>query len=146
MIIDERGFAKYNKLFPGNQAEGETLSTMIKELEKNLTSDDKTIVLDAGIATSKNIDWLKDNYYHYIVVNRGKPPFSKNFSAMKTIRGVEIKRFEIEEEAYILCRSKRKEAKEKQMRTRIERLFIERLQNLNRGLTKKYGTKNYQRV
>jgi len=32
------------------------------------------------------------------------------------------------------------------MRTRIERLFTERLQYLNRGLTKKYGTKNYQRV
>ena len=146
MIIDERGFAKYSKLFPGNQAEGETLSTMIKELEKNLTSDDKTIVLDAGIATSKNIDWLKDNHYHYIVVNRGKPPFSQDFSAMKTIRGVEIKRFEIEEEAYILCRSKKKEAKEKSMRSRIERLFIERLKYFNQGLTRRHGTKNYQRV
>ena len=147
MIIDDLGFAKYSKLFPGNQAEGETLSTMIKQLEKNLTpGSDKTIVLDAGIATSKNIDWLKDNHYHYLVVNRGKPPFSKDFSAMKTIRGIEIKRFEIEEEAYILCRSKRKEAKEKSMRTRIERLFIERLKYFNKGLTRRHGTKNYQRV
>lgn len=146
MIIDELGFAKYSKLFPGNQAEGETLSTMIKQLEKNLTSDDKTIVLDAGIATAKNIDWLKDNHYHYIVVNRGKPPFTQDFSAVSTIRGVEVKRFEVEGEAYILCRSKKKEAKEKSMRTRIERLFIERLQYLNKGLTRKYGTKNYQRV
>jgi len=146
MIIDELGFAKYSQLFPGNQAEGETLSTMIKQLEKNLTSDDKTIVLDAGIATAKNIKWLKDNQYHYIVVNRGKPPFTQDFSAISTVRGVEIKRFEAEEEAYILCRSKKKEAKEKSMRTRIERLFIERLQYLNKGLTRKYGTKNYQRV
>jgi len=147
MIIDEKGFAKYSKLFPGNQAEGETLSTMIKELEKNLTpGSDKTIVLDAGIATSKNIHWLKENKYHYIVVNRGKPPFEKDFSAMKTIRGIEIKRFEVEEEAYILCRSKRKEAKEKSMRTRIERLFTERLKYFKQGLTKRHGTKNYQRV
>lgn len=146
MIIDESGFAKYSELFPGNQAEGEALSTMVKQLEKNITSDDKTIVLDAGIATAKNVKWLKDNKYHYIVVNRGKPSFTRDFSAMKTIRGVEIKRFEVEEEAYILCRSKKKEAKEKSMRTRIERLFTERLQYLNRGLTKKYGTKNYQRV
>ena len=146
MIIDESGFAKYSELFPGNQAEGETLSTMVKQLEKNITSDDKTIVLDAGIATAKNVKWLKDNHYHYIVVNRGKPPVSQDFSAISTIRGVEIKRLKVEEEAYILCRSKKKEAKEKSMRTRIERLFTERLQYLNRGLTKKYGTKNYQRV
>ena len=146
MIIDELGFAKYSKLFPGNQAEGETLSTMIKQLEKNLTSGDKTIVLDAGIATGKNIEWLKENKYHYIVVNRGKPPFTQDFSATSTIRGVEIKRFKIEEEAYILCRSKKKEAKEKSIRTRIERLFTERLEYLNKGLTRKYGTKNYQRV
>lgn len=146
MIIDDLGFAKYSRLFPGNQAEGETLSTMIKQLEKNLTSDDKTIVLDAGIATSKNIAWLKDNHYHYIVVNRGKPPFEKDFSAISTIRGIEIKRFEIEEEAYILCRSKKKKAKEKSMRTRIERLFIERLKYFNKGLTRRHGTKNYQKV
>ena len=147
MIVDEKGFAKYSKIFPGNQAEAETLSGMIRALKKNLTpGSDKNIVLDAGIATSKNIHWLKENKYHYIVVNRGKLPFLKDFSDMKTIRGIDIKRFEVEEEAYILCRSKRKEAKEKSMRTRIEKLFSERLQYFKQGLTKKHGTKNYQRV
>ncbi|NDY72240.1 hypothetical protein [Desulfobacter hydrogenophilus] len=29
-----------------------------------------TIVMDAGIASDENIDWLKDNQYPYIVVNR----------------------------------------------------------------------------
>ena len=65
---------------------------------------------------------------------------------MKTIRGIEIKRFKIEEEVYILCRSKKKETKEKSMRTRIERIFIERLRYFNQGLTRRHGTKNYQKV
>jgi len=79
MIIDELGSAKYSELFPGNQAEGETLSVMIKKMEKNLSSGDKTIVLDAGITTAKNIRWLKDNHYHYIVVNRGNLLLSRTF-------------------------------------------------------------------
>ena len=29
-----------------------------------------TIVMDAGIASDENIDWLKNNQYPYIVVSR----------------------------------------------------------------------------
>ncbi|RAM03855.1 hypothetical protein DO021_00040 [Desulfobacter hydrogenophilus] len=49
---------------------------MIKGLERkgrnpNIVELQKpTIVMDAGIASDENIDWLKDNQYPYIVVNR----------------------------------------------------------------------------
>ena len=138
MIVDELGFAKYSELFPGNQSEAATLANMVKSLENNLSeSSDKTIVMDAGIATEDNLNWLKENEYHYIVVNRGGVPFEKDFSDMKTIRTnengdseIEIKRFDVEDEAYILCKSRKKTIKEQSMRTRIEDLFVERLRLL----------------
>ncbi len=154
MIIDESGFAKYSELFPGNQVESATLSDMVKSMEKNLSSGtDKTIVMDAGIATEDNIKWLKENEYHYIVVNRGKPPFEKDFSDMKTIRAdrngnsdVQIKRFDVDGDSYILCKSRKKTAKEQSMRTRVEELFNERMKYIELGLHKKRGTKKYRKV
>ena len=154
MIVDELGFAKYSELFPGNQSEAATLPGMVKSLEKNLSVDsDKTIVMDAGIATEDNLKWLKENEYHYIVVNRGGVPFEKDFSDMKTIRTnengdseIEIKRFDVENEAYILCKSRKKTIKEQSMRTRVEELFVERLGYYCSGLNKKRGTKRYQKV
>ena len=154
MIIDELGFAKYSEMFPGNQSEAATMSEMVKAMEANLSgSTDKTIVMDAGIATEDNIKWLKENDYHYIVVNRGSTPFEKDFSNMKTIRqnkdgeiDIRIKRYDIEEEAYILCKSRKKTIKEQSMRTRVEDLFNQRMEYIKNGLTKKRGTKKYQKV
>jgi transposase len=154
MIVDELGFAKYSELFPGNQSESATLPEMVKKMEMNLSGiSDKTIVMDAGIATEDNLNWLKEKRYHYIVVNRGGVPFEKDFSDMKPVRTnkngdieVEIKRFDVKNEAYILCKSRKKTAKEQSMRTRVEDLFNGRLEYYYTGLTRKRGTKKYQKV
>lgn len=154
MIIDELGFAKYSEMFPGNQSEAATLPEMVASMEKNLTEDnDKTIVMDAGIATEDNIKWLREGGYHYIVVNRGSVPFEKDYSDMNVIREdksgnaeIEVKRFEVEDEAYILCKSRKKTAKEQSMRNRVEQLFVERLDYFCAGLNKKRGTKKYAKV
>ena len=154
MIIDELGFAKYSELFPGNQSEAATLPEMVEKMELNISgSSNKTIVMDAGIATEDNIHWLKEKKYHYIVVNRGGVPFEKDFSDMKPVRTnkngdieVAVKRFTVENEAYILCKSRKKTAKEQSMRTRVEALFTGRLEYYDAGLTRKRGTKRYQKV
>lgn len=156
LIIDESGFVKYSELFEGNQSEPETLQQMINSMEGNITSpvEDRTIVIDAGIATKENINWLKskDNY-HYIVVNRGKAPMEIDYEDMEVIKEdeekgikIEVKRYEQEEEVYIVCRSQQKVKKEESMRRRVEKLFIERLEYYKGGLTKPRRTKKYTRV
>ena len=155
LIVDESGFAKYSQLFPGNQSEGKTLSGMIKSMEQNIHSSakDRTIVMDAGIATEENIKWLKDNNYHYIAVNRGNAPIEMNYREMEVIKEVEtqgmkieVKRFVKEQEIYILCRSKQKAAKETSMRHRVEDLFLERLEYYKSGLSLPRRTKRYNKV
>jgi len=109
LIVDEAGFAKYSELFPGNQYEAETLGGMVRSLEKHLEpGSDRTIVIDAGLATVENLEWLKKNSYHYIAVNRGKAPFEKEFSKMTVLKEdekkgikIEVKRFIQEEEGYL---------------------------------------------
>jgi transposase len=155
LIIDECGFSKYSQLFAGNQFEGETLEGMVEELEQHLpdTANDRTIVADAGIATEKNIGWLKENGYHYVVVNRGTLPCEEDYSGMEVIKEderkgikLEVKRFLHEGEVYILCRSEQKKAKETSMRRRVEQLFLERLEYYKRGLNVANRMKKYQKV
>ncbi len=111
------------------------------------------IVIDAGITTDENLNWLKENHYHYIAVNRGKAPFEKEFYEMKVMkeendRGIkiEVKRFIQEEEVYLLCRSEKKNQKEKSMRTRVEQLFTERLEYYRAGLNVPHRTKRYSKA
>ncbi len=151
LIVDEAGFAKHSELFPGNQHETETLAGMVRSLEKHLEpGSDRTIVIDAGIATEENLKWLKENHYHYVAVNRGKAPFEKEFSKMEVIKEdaskgvkIEVKRFVQDEEVYLLCRSEKKVHKERSMRTRVEQLFTERLEYYRVGLTVPHRTKKY---
>ena len=101
LIVDEGGFAKYSELFAGNQYEADTLAGMVRCLEEHLEpASDRTIVIDAGIATEENLAWLKQSSYHYIAVNRGQVPFEKDFSDMTVLKEdaskgikIEVKRF-----------------------------------------------------
>ena len=154
LIIDELGFAKYSELFAGNQHEADVLSVMINSLEQHLEPQtDRTVVIDAGIATDENIDWLKNKQYHYIAVNRGAWPFKQDYSEMKVIREdkakgikIEVKRFVHQGEIYILCRSEKKVKKEQSMRTRVEELFLDRLSYYKAGLDLPHRTKKYTKA
>lgn len=66
LVIDEQGFAKYSNLYPGNQAESKTLQEIIETLIQMRPglAKDRTVIMDAGIATKKNIGYLKNNHFH----------------------------------------------------------------------------------
>jgi transposase len=153
MVVDEQGFSKYSKLFKGNVSEGQTLPDMIEELNRYSKKKDQTVVLDAGIATEKNISWLKANHYHYIVVNRGAAPIEKDYSNMEIIRkdiqkGIEIKVkcYEQKQEMYILCYSKQREIKEQEIRSSQEDKLLKQLKYYKAGLSLPRRTKQYAKV
>jgi len=74
LVLDMNGFPKNSQVFEGNISEPKTLQTMIYRLAGRESSVDSlirpTVVLDAGVATEENIQWLKDTHYPYIVVSR----------------------------------------------------------------------------
>ena len=145
MVVDEQGFAKYSRLYPGNQAEGKTLADMVESLDRRFkdSEKDRTVVMDAGIANAENIEYLKKNGLHYIVVNRGKAGFTVDDTCdMISIRKnenctIEVKKFEQKNETYLLCKSTGRKDKDQAIRSRQENLFIERLEYYKSGLDKK---------
>jgi len=154
LVVDENGFAKYSRLYPGNQVECHTLEQIIESLvalRPNLAKD-RTVIIDAGIATDENIAFLKANHFHYIVVQRGKADFTADETdSMHVIRQtgqykVEVKRHSMENEALLLCRSTGRTGKDHAIRDRQEKLFLERLQYYQDGFGKKGHTKLYPKV
>ncbi len=158
LIIDEHGFPKYSHLYSGNQSECKTLEQMIESLTKarpDLSKQEQTVIMDAGIATKENIEYLKrKKKLHYIVVNRGKGDFTVDDTGgmreiFKDENGdfkVEVKRRREEGETWLLCRSTGRRQKDRGIRGRQETLFIEGLESTRDGLKKKGCTKRYDKV
>jgi transposase len=154
LVVDGEGFAKYSNIYAGNQYEASTFQGIIGELEEHRRKQvTATIVMDAGIATKENLDWLKAQGYSYLVVNRGKAPFEIDGAGMRTIREderkgikIEVKRHELDEEVYLLVKSERKRLKESSMMSRVEQLLVDRLQYYKDGLGKKHHVKSYPKV
>ncbi len=154
LVIDEHGFPKYSKLYPGNQGESKTLKQIIESLvvANPALAKNRTVVMDAGIANAENIEYLKRNKFHYIVVNKGKKDFSTDDTdQMEIIRKtddctIEVKRFEKDGEVLLLCHSTAREGKDYGIRNRQETIFLERLQYFHDGLSQKNRTKSYPKI
>jgi len=68
LLMDSDGFPKKSEVFEGNVSEPGTLDKILPMIS---TTDKKPIIVtDAGIGTQKNIQWMSENQYRYIVVSR----------------------------------------------------------------------------
>jgi transposase len=149
LVLDASGFPKKSKIFPGNVSEPTTLAEMISMLNGNTEA---TIIMDAGIATKDNIQYLKDNGYHYIVVSR-----SHNLSmpdteliTVKQIPGNTVNTALVEntetDEIELYCQSEAKMEKAKEIVTKMTQRYETELEKLAAGLIKEKSTKKYDKV
>jgi len=57
LILDGSGFVRRSEVFPGNAFEGHTLQGMLQALRAPRGA---LVVLDSGIATNKNLNWMQE--------------------------------------------------------------------------------------
>ena len=156
LIVDEQGFPKYSHLYPGNQYEAYTLGDMIAAWVKARPDlvKDRTVIIDTGIATEEQIQLLKDRQFHYICVGRSLLDFLPedtedlaviHHNEQKALKA-EVNRYEKDHEVHLLCRSTGRQEKDQAIRTRQERLFLERLHYFREGLSKRGHTKRSSKV
>ena len=154
LVLDSSGFPKRSHVFEGNVSEASTLEKMINELQSTgiSTVQKPTVVMDAGIATQENIDWLKEHHYPYLVVSRKK---HREFDeAESTIVKqdeectVKVQKVIDEEtgETLLYCHSSQREKKERAIGNRFTTRFEEALQHLHDGLSIKRRVKRYDKV
>ncbi len=108
--------------------------------------------MDAGIATEDNINWLKKEQYHYLVVSRKHHrEFSeKDAVVVRTDKDCTVKAYKkINDktgEVELYCHSTRREDKERAIYNRFSTRFEEALDKLDSGLHKKGCVKKYDKV
>ena len=181
VILDSSGFVKRSTIFKGNISEPSTLKEMIdglssidtddtnnnnsnnKDRDTNIlkpnSKDNKTlVVMDAGIASQENIDYLATGGYEYLVVSRKRDKqfdeneattvkIDKDNNAIVKAQRVEIRDEEDNiQEIELYCHSKPREAKENSMQQRVQTKFTEALDYLSDGLTKPRRMKKYDKV
>jgi transposase len=168
LVIDALGFPKTSKIFKGNVCEGETLLDMLAVLQgqvirpidapetkqgTNKAKQHVTVVVDAGIAIEDNIKLLKREGYDYIVVARNKPLDMSDLDGddWLTIKQdnnnkVEAMLINQDGEHILYCKSLLKQKKEQAMKTQFQPRFEQALSHIAASLTKKGGTKKYDKV
>jgi len=178
VLLDSSGFVKRSTIFKGNVSEPSTLKEMIDGLSdtgrdtindrdtnidnnilKPNNKESKTlVVMDAGIASQKNIDYLITSGYEYLVVSRKRDKqyddtkatvvkVDKDDNAIVKAQRVEIRDEDDNiKEIELYCHSKPREAKENSMQQRVQTKFEESLEYLNDGLDKPRRMKKYDKV
>lgn len=144
LVVDASGFIVRSQLFPGNVSECRTLAQMIDALG---AGDDAVVVMDRGIATDANLEWLRDNGRRYVVVSRESvrqfDPDEAQTIVTASRQKVSFHRQAVTqtdsgggeyEEALLRCYSPERAGKEEGMIRRFMERLEEQLTKINDGL------------
>jgi len=149
LVLDGSGFVRRSKTFDGNVSEGPTLQVMLQGLQ---APEGALVIMDAGIATQANVDWLIEHKYRYLVVRRGG---ARQFDVAQSVQtqtasGEEVRLQKVisvdGKELQLYCHSTGRQAKEVAMVERFCKNFEAGLQKIADGLLKPRGEKNTQKL
>jgi transposase len=149
IVFNPQGFPLKTNIFEGNVSEPKTLENVIRQLDYQNTKP--IIVLDAGLATENNINWLQAEKYPYIICSRKRSqtiPEGLNFEFVKekkeqNVRAACVKNPDTNE-TFVYCQSEATLATEKKWRTNAQKRFEAGLNKMVTGLQKKNCTKSYR--
>ena len=149
LVLDGSGFVRRSRMFEGNAVEARTLQGMLAGLGAVAGA---MVILDAGIATQANLDWLVAQNYRYLVVRRGADR-QVDFDAavtLTTANGAPLRLQKVLRDdgrtMDLYCHSPGRELKEAAMNARLVQRFDAGLQKLADGLKKPRGQKRLDRL
>ena len=155
-IIDSKGFIKHSKIYHGNMSDSKTIALLLADFEtQGVAIKDVTIVMDAGFATEDNLKLIDSKQMKYVAVARNK---IKNYEInpekelVKVLdnkgNSIDLQVFKSEKHSdnWMYVKSEQKRIKENSMSEKLEKLYLEELQNLNDGLSKKRAIKNALKI
>lgn len=152
LVMNEHGFLHRTSILPGNASEPKTLQEMIKNLDVTDSLLKPVIILDAGISSESNLQWLRDNHYKYVVSARQDAPSLElegeltPVGDLKDLVKAALVKSSAGEEQWLYCESEAKAAVATQMKQSFKKRFEEDLTKLANGLAKPKGRKKYTKV
>ena len=145
LVVSKCGMPLGYEVFAGNRADVTTLREIVATMERRYGRADRIWVVDRGMVSAENIEFLKHGGRRYIV---GTPKsMLKQFERellsedWHTVReGLEVKLCPAPDgaETFVLCRSRDRRAKEKAMHERFELRIEEGLRRIEAGCQKQH--------
>jgi Transposase DDE domain len=137
LVVTRDGLPLGYEVFAGNRNDMTTLREIVDTMERRYGLADRIWVLDRGMVSDEDVDWLKAHQRRYIV---GTPKsqlrrFERALAGetwQRVREGVEAQLCAAPdgEEVFIVCRSAARRAKERAMHDRFERRITEGLQKI----------------
>ena len=155
LVINAEGFIKYSNLFEGNTNDSTTITKIITTLTDRTAYmiQKPIVVIDAGIASEKNLTMIKELGYDYMCVSRtginkyqidtqsNSVSVSDNLKKPITLQRVTVPD---KDDHFILVHSEAKEAKERGMNEQAKTRFEAGLHQIKTGLTKQKRDPKFQ--
>ena len=148
LVVSRCGMPLGYELFAGNKADVTTVKQIVEAMEDRYGQADRIWVMDRGMVSAANIQFLKEGSRRYIV---GTPKsmlrkyekqlIEGNWSAVQ--EGLEVQLCADPEggtETFVLCRSQARRAKEQAMHERFEKRIEEGLTSLQKLAQKRAMT------
>jgi Transposase DDE domain len=148
MALDCSGFVRRVQFFAGNASEPTTLKGMLTGLD---AAPGATVVMDAGIATEANLNWLREQGYHYVVVSKLRErQFDPSLATEVQSAGdvtIKLQRVQgTQGEVLLYCHSPAREEKDRAIDTAKASGLEAALVKLQAGLSKPRGTQDVATV
>ncbi len=148
MVVSRCGMPIGYELFAGNKADVTTVQEIVTTMEDRYGKADRIWVMDRGMVSNANVEFLKQENRRYIVgtpksmlKRYEKQLAGKDWTVVR--EGLEVKLCPDPEggtETFILCRSADRQAKEKAMHQRFEKRIEEGLTSLSKLAGKRLMT------
>ena len=144
LTLDASGFIRHSKVFEGNVSEGSTLQEMLRQLQ---APDGALVIMDAGIASEENLQWLTTHKYNYLVVSREKKRDmdKRKASIIESAGGHQIhlqrQPGQHEGEIKLACWSEQRAMKDQSINESFREKYEQELKKISEGLQKTRFTK-----
>ena len=144
LVVSKAGMPLGYEVFDGNRVDVTTVEEIVEAIEEKYGSADRIWVMDRGMVSKENVEYLKSGGRRYIL---GTPKsqlraFERHLleDGWDLVReGVEVKLCPSPdgEETFILCRSKARQEKERAIHERFEKRIEEGLKRASESCRKK---------
>ena len=149
LVVDGSGFVRRSEVMAGKIVEGDVLQSALKRLEVPAGA---LIVMDCGAATEKNLKWLREQGYRYLVASRER---TRRFdeAAAVCLQTASRQQIQVQQvmsddgaEVRLYCYSAAREGKEQAMLKKATTRFEQRLQEMHEGLSRPRTHKNIEAI
>jgi len=144
LVVTTDGFPLGYEVFAGNRTDVTTVEEIVEVMENRYGKANRIWVMDRGMASSDNFEFLNEEGRKYIVGANRKQLKKYEAELLKkdwrTVHlGLEVKRVDSPDgqEIFILCRSRDRAKKEKAMHYRFEQRIEESLIRMANGCEKR---------